>query len=42
MTVDAFVAMGGNSDKSGKIRADTLVSTVRHFQLTIDIEVRTA
>lgn len=40
VTVDAFVAMGGNPDMSGKIRAETLIATVQKFHLTIDIEVR--
>jgi len=40
ITVDAFVAMGGNPDKSGQIRAEKLVKTIKEFQLTIDIEAR--
>jgi hypothetical protein len=38
--VDAFVAMGGNPDKSGWIDAKALIKTVKkEFELTIDIEV---
>ncbi len=37
--VDAFVAMGGNSDKTGSIDTEKLISVVRHkFEMTIDIE----
>lgn len=37
--VDAFVACGGNSDKSGHVRRETLVKIVKEdFGLTIDIE----
>eukprot|EP01012_Entosiphon_sulcatum_P001976 TRINITY_DN10381_c0_g1_i1.p1 TRINITY_DN10381_c0_g1~~TRINITY_DN10381_c0_g1_i1.p1 ORF type:complete len:422 (+),score=63.89 TRINITY_DN10381_c0_g1_i1:50-1315(+) len=37
-TVDAFVAMGGNQDKSGQISVDYLRSICRKFGLTIDID----
>jgi len=37
--VDAFVAMGGNPDKSGAVRKDKLIDVIKNeFQLTIDIE----
>lgn len=37
--VDAFVAMGGNEDKSGKVDARRLVDVIKNeFDLTIDIE----
>lgn len=39
--VDAFVACGGNSDKTGHVHRDTLVRIIKKdFGLTIDIEVR--
>lgn len=38
--VDAFVAMGGNPDKTGTVDAKSLIRTVKNeFELTIDIEV---
>ena len=38
-TVDAFVACGGEPDKSGHVRRETLVKIVKEdFGLTIDIE----
>ena len=38
--VDAFVAMGGNTDKSGTIDANKLIQIVKtDFKMTIDIEV---
>ncbi|EGR27914.1 hypothetical protein IMG5_186660 [Ichthyophthirius multifiliis] len=38
-TLDAFVAMGGNADKSGKVDAVELIRIVKEeFQMTIDIE----
>ena len=37
-SLDAFVAMGGNSDKSGEISAAKLTKTIIDFGLTIDIE----
>eukprot|EP00164_Ancoracysta_twista_P002586 GFYU01003441.1.p2 GENE.GFYU01003441.1~~GFYU01003441.1.p2 ORF type:complete len:151 (+),score=58.41 GFYU01003441.1:221-673(+) len=37
-TVDAFVAMGGNNDKSGEIHVDKLRKTIKDFGLTIDID----
>lgn len=39
--VDAFVAMGGNPDKTGTIDAKSLIRTVKNeFEMTIDIEVK--
>eukprot|EP00695_Tsukubamonas_globosa_P002743 TRINITY_DN3939_c0_g1_i1.p1 TRINITY_DN3939_c0_g1~~TRINITY_DN3939_c0_g1_i1.p1 ORF type:complete len:152 (-),score=12.46 TRINITY_DN3939_c0_g1_i1:73-528(-) len=37
-TIDAFVALGGNPDKSGSIGLDRLRRTCKDFGLTIDIE----
>ena len=38
--VDAFVAMGGNKDKSGHVDAMKLIDVVKNeFQMSIDIEV---
>ena len=37
--VDAFIALGGNADKTGEISTDKLRSIVKDFGLTIDIEV---
>eukprot|EP00960_Hanusia_phi_P047975 758707-Hanusia_phi.AAC.2 len=36
--VSAFVALGGNPDKSGEINTDKLRATIEKFELTIDIE----
>ena len=37
--VDAFVACGGDADKGGNVRRETLVKIIKHdFGLTIDIE----
>lgn len=37
--MDAFVAMGGNSDKSGTVDANKLIQIVKtDFKMTIDIE----
>ena len=36
-TIEAFVALGGNRDKSGKISAERLTNTIKEFELTIDI-----
>ncbi|OMJ92473.1 hypothetical protein SteCoe_4818 [Stentor coeruleus] len=37
--IDAFVAMGGNKDKSGIIDTEKLINVIRHqFEMTIDIE----
>jgi Ca2+-binding EF-hand superfamily protein len=37
--IDAFVACGGQADKSGHVKRDTLVKIIKHdFGLTIDIE----
>lgn len=38
-TVDAFVAMGGNADGTGRIDTNRLIQVVRdQFQMTINIE----
>ena len=38
-TLDAFVALGGQYDKSGQIDATRLIKTIKEeFQMTIDIE----
>lgn len=35
----AFVACGGNADKSGHVHRDTLIKIIKHdFGLTVDIE----
>ena len=37
--LDAFVACGGNADKTGCVKRETLVKIIKHdFQLTIDLE----
>lgn len=37
--IDAFVACGGQADKSGHVRRETLIKIIKHdFGLTIDIE----
>jgi calmodulin len=37
--IDAYVACGGQPDKSGHVKRDTLVKIIKHdFGLTIDIE----
>ena len=37
--LDAFVACGGNADKTGSVSRETLVKIIKHdFQLTIDLE----
>ena len=37
--IDAFVAVGGNEDTSGKVDADKLIEIIKkEFELTIDIE----
>lgn len=37
--MDAFVACGGNADKSGCVSRETLIRIIKHdFGLTIDIE----
>jgi calmodulin len=39
MLVDAFVAMGGNPDKTGNVEASKLVQIIKSdFKMTIDIE----
>ena len=38
--VDAFVALGGESNKEGTISKKTLIEIIKHeFELTIDMEV---
>lgn len=37
-TVDAFVALGGEADRSGHVSTAKLVSVVRSFGLTLDIK----
>ena len=37
-TLDAYIAMGGEPDKSGCISADKLRNTIKDFGLTIDID----
>ena len=36
--MDAFIAMGGNQDKSGELVAEKLISIIKEFKMTIDIE----
>jgi Ca2+-binding EF-hand superfamily protein len=37
--IDAFIACGGNPDKGGHVKKETLVKIIKHdFGLTIDIE----
>mmetsp|Transcript_42711 Transcript_42711/g.71274 ORF Transcript_42711/g.71274 Transcript_42711/m.71274 type:complete len:155 (-) Transcript_42711:56-520(-) len=37
-TIAAFVAMGGNEDKSGVITSEKLSKTIKDFELLIDID----
>ena len=37
--VDAFIALGGRSDKSGEISTEKLRAVIKDFGLTIDIDV---
>eukprot|EP00195_Chlamydomonas_chlamydogama_P001697 CAMPEP_0202919866 /NCGR_PEP_ID=MMETSP1392-20130828/76554_1 /ASSEMBLY_ACC=CAM_ASM_000868 /TAXON_ID=225041 /ORGANISM="Chlamydomonas chlamydogama, Strain SAG 11-48b" /LENGTH=148 /DNA_ID=CAMNT_0049613327 /DNA_START=173 /DNA_END=619 /DNA_ORIENTATION=+ len=37
-TIDAFVALGGNSDKSGKISIARLRHIAEEFELTLNVE----
>ena len=40
ISVDAFVALGGNADGTGVVRKSVLVETIkREFELTFDIEM---
>ena len=39
-TVDAFVALGGEADKTGHVSVELLRGVVKDFGLTVDIEVR--
>ena len=37
--MDAFVALGGSTDKTGSVDADQLISIIKdQFEMTIDIE----
>jgi len=36
-TLDAFIALGGNADKTGQVSTDKLRHVVKEFGLTIDI-----
>jgi|TARA_B110001469_G_C9518114_1_gene257966 calmodulin len=40
--VDAFIALGGRSDKGGEISTDKLRAVIKDFGLTIDIDVSAA
>mmetsp|Transcript_15900 Transcript_15900/g.67034 ORF Transcript_15900/g.67034 Transcript_15900/m.67034 type:complete len:148 (+) Transcript_15900:3319-3762(+) len=37
-TIEAFVALGGNADKTGEISTEKLRAVVKDFGLTIDID----
>ncbi|KAF8062046.1 TMN7 [Scenedesmus sp. PABB004] len=37
-TLDAFVALGGGADRSGRIRLEKLRATIKAFELTLDID----
>lgn len=36
-TIDAFVALGGNADKTGKVNVDKLQMILEDFELSLDI-----
>lgn len=36
--VDAFIALGGNADKTGNVQAEKLRTIIKEFGLTIDID----
>jgi hypothetical protein len=38
--VNAFIAMGGNLDKSGFISAEKLVQIVKDFELTRNVDTK--
>ncbi|DBA72391.1 hypothetical protein WJX79_001618 [Trebouxia sp. C0005] len=38
-TVEAFVALGGKADRSGKVLIEKLRNTIKEFELTIDLDV---
>ena len=40
--VDAFIALGGRSDKGGEISTEKLRAVIKDFGLTIDIDVSVA
>lgn len=37
-TIEAFIALGGNRDKSGKISTERLAATIKEFELNVDID----
>ncbi|KIZ06761.1 Dynein light chain, flagellar outer arm [Monoraphidium neglectum] len=37
-TLDAFVALGGNPDRSGKVSTEKLRATIKAFELTLDVD----
>lgn len=39
-SVDAFVAMGGNVDKTGTVSVEKLNQVIKKFELSISVEVR--
>ncbi|DBB05902.1 TPA: hypothetical protein ACH3X3_009902 [Trebouxia sp. C0006] len=41
-TVEAFVALGGKADRSGKVLIEKLRNTIKEFELTIDLDVMLA
>ena len=40
--MDAFIALGGRSDKGGEISTEKLRAVIKDFGLTIDIDVSAA
>jgi len=36
--VDAFVALGGEPDRSGLVKRQTIINIIKEFELTIEIE----
>ncbi|KAL3144444.1 hypothetical protein ABBQ32_004189 [Trebouxia sp. C0010 RCD-2024] len=41
-TVEAFVALGGKADRSGKVLVEKLRNTIKEFELTIDLDMMLA
>jgi hypothetical protein len=39
IVVDAFVALGGNPDKSGQVKKSAIETVKKEFELTFDIEL---
>lgn len=37
-TLDAFISLGGNPDKSGSVLAKTLLDVIKEFELTLNVE----